>query len=74
MNGEWSEPLPESRMARLSQEHGIIAMPADAISGLHVGDWLGVLPAHICLTVAAMGGYRTLDGSLIKTCTPAEPA
>ena len=73
-NGEWSEPLPDTCMARLSQEHGILSMPAAAISGLHVGDWLGALPAHICLTVAAMGGYRTLDGSLIKTCTPAEPA
>jgi len=70
-SGSWSAPLANARMARLSQEHGIIVMPTTEFSGLQVGDWLGVLPAHICLTVAALGGYRTLDGNPITTYTSA---
>ncbi|MRR30783.1 alanine racemase, partial [bacterium] len=73
-NGEWSAPLTSARVSRLSQEHGILSLPAAEIDQLRVGDWLGVIPAHICLTVAALGDYLTLDGTPVTTYKPAEPA
>lgn len=72
-NGTWSAPIPDAYTARISQEHGILHLPPDAISGLKVGDWLGMMPAHVCLTVAAMGGYRLLDGTEVLTGTSSVP-
>lgn len=72
-DGRWSAPLANARVVRLSQEHGIIAVPAAEMDNFQVGDWLGILPAHSCLTVAAMGSYRTLDGQTIPTYRSAEP-
>lgn len=46
----WSSPLPQTYVARISQEHGIIKARAAVISGIQVGDLLMVLPVHSCLT------------------------
>lgn len=66
----WGAPLAEAGVARLSQEHGILQLPAETLNQLHVGDLIGVVPAHICLTVAALQRYITLDGRKIITCPP----
>jgi D-serine deaminase-like pyridoxal phosphate-dependent protein len=63
-NGWDSEPLPIYARS-LSQEHGVLSAPASEISKFKVGDVLGILPVHSCLTADAMGEYRTLDGKLI---------
>lgn len=63
----WSPRLPESALVRLSQEHGILRLPADVLASLSVGDLIGVIPAHVCLTVSALGVYRTLQGEWIET-------
>ena len=73
-NGEWSAPVTDARVSRLSQEHGILSLPGEEIARLRMGDWLGVIPAHICLTVAALGEYYTLDGAQVTTYRPAAPA
>lgn len=73
-DGTWSTPLPDARVARLSQEHGIIVMSAEQMKQFEVGRWIGILPAHSCLTVAAMRSYCTLDGKPILTGSSAEPA
>ena len=61
----WSEPIPGARVTGLSQEHGIIQLPGDAIERIQPGDLICVIPPHICLVVQAMGRYRTLDGEWI---------
>ena len=66
-DGIWSAPIPGAYVARLSQEHGVIHFPQLELQRLSVGDWVGIMPAHICLTVAALGSYRLLDGSEIST-------
>ena len=38
---------PESRFTRLSEEHGVLAMPG-AQSHLAVGDRVQILPIHVC--------------------------
>jgi D-serine deaminase-like pyridoxal phosphate-dependent protein len=69
-DGIWSAPIPGAYVARLSQEHGVIHFPQLELQRLSVGDWVGILPAHICLTVAALGSYRLLDGNKIPTLGP----
>jgi D-serine deaminase-like pyridoxal phosphate-dependent protein len=58
----WSEPLPDTYISSLSQEHGVMKSTPDVLAKLNPGDLVMVLPAHSCLTVQAMGAYLTLDG------------
>jgi D-serine deaminase-like pyridoxal phosphate-dependent protein len=61
----WSEPLPETRVHALSQEHGILRTTAEILSLLREGMLIAVLPVHSCLTAESMRGYLSLDGSPI---------
>jgi D-serine deaminase-like pyridoxal phosphate-dependent protein len=63
----WSEKIPGGYIRSLSQEHGVVHLPGDAMSRIKVGDLLMVLPVHSCLTVAALGEYITLEGERIET-------
>lgn len=67
----WGAPLEDAYAARLSQEHGVLRVPRRYFDQLEVGGLVGVLPAHVCLTVSALGRYRTTDGQEITTlnCT-----
>jgi len=59
----WENTLQNNVILKfLSQEHGIISAPNEFISHVKVGDLLGVLPVHSCLTANLMKDYRTLDG------------
>ncbi|MGD9021591.1 MAG: alanine racemase, partial [Lysobacterales bacterium] len=61
----WGAPIEGLRLSSLSQEHGIITGPADALDWFSVGDFIRVLPVHSCMTAAAMKRYRTPDGRVI---------
>lgn len=62
----WSaSAIPDTRLSRLSQEHGIIQTSKEHFSRFKLGQWLGVLPVHACLTANAMGGYYHLSGQPI---------
>ncbi len=55
--------LPETFYVKsISQEHGILSVPANEISKFKIGDVIGILPAHACLTADCIGGYTTLTG------------
>ena len=58
----WGEAIPEMHLARLSQEHGIIKTSPEAFDTLQVGDIIGVLPIHSCLTANLMRSYLTFNG------------
>lgn len=62
----WSEPLPGACVAALSQEHGILHIPAEHMPRFQVGQLACILPAHSCLTAQALGRYRTLEGRWIE--------
>lgn len=49
-NLKWSQPINGTYVAQLSQEHGIIKMPLTQIDQFIVGDIIGILPIHSCLT------------------------
>lgn len=65
--GGWSEKIPGGFVRSLTQEHGVVHLPPEAMDRIKVGDLLMVLPVHSCLTVAAMGEYQTLEGERIGT-------
>jgi D-serine deaminase-like pyridoxal phosphate-dependent protein len=62
----WSKPIAGAYLANLSQEHGIIRAPKEVIEEIKIGDVLGVLPVHSCLTANLMKAYVTLDDESIN--------
>lgn len=62
-NEGWDKPLPDSYVKSLSQEHGIIKMSSQAYNSFNVGDLIGILPVHSCLTADLMGGYTSIQGN-----------
>ncbi|HPR18762.1 MAG TPA: alanine racemase [Candidatus Cloacimonadota bacterium] len=61
----WTEPITGMYVSALSQEHGIIKVLPEQIGQFHLGDVIGVLPVHSCLTANLMREYVTLDGEVI---------
>lgn len=61
----WELPYENSYLSSLSQEHGIIKASDELFDKVNVGDAIGVLPAHSCMTVNCMGICYTLDGEEI---------
>lgn len=64
----WSQllPLSENYVRKLSQEHGIIRLSQSNFNKISVGDLIGILPVHSCLTADCMGGYLDEKGRYIK--------
>ena len=58
----WSSDLNGLKLTSLSQEHGTITGPSDALEKYTPGDLVFVLPAHSCMTASSMKAYTTLDG------------
>jgi len=61
----WSAPVPKASVISLSQEHGIIKTEKEFFDQILVGDVIGILPVHSCLTADAIGEYLTLEGEKI---------
>ncbi len=59
----WEKMEHTHYMTKASQEHGIITVsdPED-FEQIQVGDIIGVIPAHSCLTANLMAKYTTLNG------------
>ena len=62
---EWSIPSHYSFVKSISQEHGIIQASEELLHSVKVGDLLGILPVHSCMTADAMGSYLSLNGQKI---------
>lgn len=61
----WDVPDPTGYVSSLSQEHGIIKLHRHQLSQYNVGDLIGVVPVHSCLTGEAMKSFRTLGGEVL---------
>ncbi|MBD3309149.1 alanine racemase [candidate division KSB3 bacterium] len=62
----WGPSLPQTYVAKLSQEHGIIKTTDPTVfNQVQIGDVLIVLPIHSCLTANLLRKYHTLDGESI---------
>lgn len=62
----WSTIIPDTKLISISQEHGIFKVSDELIDTLNVGDVIGVLPIHSCLTANLMRSYLTLDGQKME--------
>lgn len=62
----WSAPLDGLQIVSLSQEHGVVRASASQFKRYKVGDVMGVLPIHSCLTADLMKRYKTLEGEEIE--------
>jgi len=60
-------PIEDVFVKSVSQEHGIISATTAFINKTKVGDLLGILPIHSCLTANLMKDYLTLDGKRLKS-------
>lgn len=63
------DPNPVAHLDRLSQEHGIVKGSNEFIDALRVGDLIGILPVHSCLTADLQGSYLSLDGQQLAKLT-----
>jgi D-serine deaminase-like pyridoxal phosphate-dependent protein len=47
--GKWRFPEKKYYVRRISQEHGIISLPAEMMEQFKPGDLVGIVPVHSCL-------------------------
>jgi D-serine deaminase-like pyridoxal phosphate-dependent protein len=52
----WSEPIEDTYVSALSQEHGIIKTSSEILKKIKIGDIIGILPVHSCLAVHQLKG------------------
>lgn len=64
----WAIPADRSYVKSISQEHGLINASDSLLQSVKVGDLLGVLPVHSCMTADCMGEYLSLGGKTIDHC------
>jgi D-serine deaminase-like pyridoxal phosphate-dependent protein len=61
----WRLPEERAYLKSISQEHGLIQAPDSLMKQLKIGDVIGILPIHSCMTADCMRSYRTLDNDLV---------
>lgn len=57
----WTEPLRNAFVKNLSQEIGIVKLDKCDFDKINVGDVIGIIPIHACLTVLTLRNCQTLD-------------
>ncbi|MBN8571155.1 MAG: alanine racemase [Ignavibacteria bacterium] len=65
----WDLPDKKSYIRALSQEHGLIKASYDFYNEIKIGDVVGVLPIHSCMTADCMKKIYTLEGEEINMMT-----
>lgn len=61
----WKFPNQTSRVVSISQEHGIIQATQELLSITEIGDLIGILPVHSCMTADCMKKYWSTNGGWI---------
>lgn len=59
----WDVPTQHSYLKTISQEHGVLKCSNELFSVLEIGDLIGILPIHSCLTANLMKPYHLLEGN-----------
>ena len=60
--GGWSKSVDGCYLRAISQEHGILKVTQEIFDNYRIGDRVGILPIHSCMTADCMGGYQTMNG------------
>ena len=62
----WAEPDKESHVKSLSQEHGIISCSDNLFNQLSIGNLIGILPVHSCLTANLMKSFFSISENRVN--------
>jgi D-serine deaminase-like pyridoxal phosphate-dependent protein len=66
-NGEgWSIMEDCNYLKGISQEHGVLKLSESDFEKINIGDCIGVLPVHSCMTADLMTSYITNDNIVIN--------
>lgn len=57
-NGKWGNPIPDTFISNLSQEHGIIKTTPKVFDQINIGEIICILPVHSCLTANLFNHYN----------------
>ena len=60
----WQESAESSYLNALSQEHGTVQASDELVNKISIGDVLGIIPVHSCMTANLVGSYKTLDNQI----------
>lgn len=66
----WTSLSDHDYVRSLSQEHGVISASDKLFKNIHVGDILGIIPVHSCLSADLLRQYHTLDDKVISDFSP----
>jgi len=58
----WTQILAGGYLASLSQEHGVIKVNDDLFKEIDMGEQIGIIPVHSCMTVSCMPQMFSTDG------------
>lgn len=61
----WGIPEHTSRVVSVSQEHGVIQASENLLSSVRIGDIIGILPVHSCMTADCMKKYLSTNSEWI---------
>lgn len=62
----WSSIIEGAKLTSISQEHGILRVTEELFETLRIGDVVGILPIHSCLTANLMRSYISFDGQKLE--------
>ncbi len=62
-NNGWKLTNEKGFLIKLSQEHGTISVSDSLFEKYQIGDFIGILPIHSCLTANLMGEYLDFQGN-----------
>jgi D-serine deaminase-like pyridoxal phosphate-dependent protein len=66
-SGSWTSLSDNDFLRSLSQEHGIISASDELFKSVKVGDLVGIIPVHSCMTADLLRQYYTLDNRIITS-------
>jgi D-serine deaminase-like pyridoxal phosphate-dependent protein len=64
-NDGWSDPLENTVVSNVTQEHGLIFTDEKHFNDFRIGELTAILPAHSCLAANLASHYYTTDGRTI---------
>ena len=62
----WGNPIKNTYVSNISQEHGIIKSTPEIIEKIRIGNVLGILPVHSCMTANLATSYRSLENKELR--------
>ncbi len=61
----WDRFSDKAFVTSVSQEHSVIKVDEGFFNSISIGDIIGIIPVHSCLTANLSGSYLTLEGKVI---------